>query len=168
MTAAVLAPGPSLSKHLPLRDGYDLTIGVNRAALAAPCGVWACLDYPVIRDQWQNVAGSPLLLTRKQTWEDIGKHCGLKLAAITDDYRSFVPTDIGWTLYTCTSAIVFAALKGATRIDVYGADMTGTGGFDAEDTGENRSEARWASERVVFDKLVAALGERRVVVNRIV
>lgn len=172
MHAVVLSPGPSLA-NLPapppgcrVDPTAGLTICVNRAALRFGSDVWACLDYPVIRDHGPMVLDKPLLLTRRQTWQDIGHRCGMTLATTTDDMRAFFPPELGWTLYTVMSAIVYAALRGATRIDLYGADMHGTEGYDAEDKGENRSPARWKTEREILDKVTAEMAKRGVEVRR--
>lgn len=167
MTAVVLCPGPSLAR-LTAAPAADLTIGVNRATTAFACDVWAALDYPLIRDQHAAVIGTPALLTRAQTWTDIGRHLPLALAGTADALRGAFPVaGCAWDRFTATTAIVYAASAGATRIDVYGADMAGTAGFDAADAGENRDAGRWGAERVIFDRLTDVLSGRGVSVNRI-
>ncbi len=167
MTAALLCPGPSLCQTYPGYGGFDLVIGVNGTAASYRVDVWAACDYPMLRDYFGLVIGRPKVLTRDQTWTDLRGRTGLKLATTTDVLLSYVPSDKGATLYTATSALVFAARAGATEISVYGADMKGEGGFKEGDAGENRTEARWQSERVVFAKVVEWLAGRGVEVRRI-
>lgn len=166
MTAAILCPGPSLCQTYPGYGGFDLVVGVNRVPTSYRSDVAAACDYPLLRDNAARFIGRPKVLTRQQTWDDLKGRTGLQLAMTTDALLSFVPAGIGFSLYTATSAIAFAARIGATEISVYGADMTGTAGFDAEDTGENRSDARWASEVVVFHKTFEWLASRGITAKR--
>lgn len=167
MTAVILAPGPSLAglTYTPLAD---VVIGVNRASVAHAVDVWACLDFSLLKEETRNVLGKPKLWTGAETWRTAEAWCGLELATTSDAMRVFFPvnTRAAWTLYTTTTALVFAAWVGAERIDVYGADMEGTKGFDAKDRGGNRSSMRWASERVIFAEVMEMLKARGVTVVR--
>lgn len=72
MTVALLCPGPSLARTFD-DDFAGIRVGVNRAAVGFRCDLWAALDYPMLRDEQDNVLGTPELLTRRQTWEDFGR-----------------------------------------------------------------------------------------------
>ena len=69
-------------------------------------------------------------------------------------------------LLIVTAAIVYAAFKGATEIDVYGADWEGTADFDGVQGGKNRSEDRWREERGIFGALQVVLKQRGCEVTR--
>lgn len=167
MTAAILAPGPSLTQTYPGYGGFDLVVGINGVPTSYRCDVWAACDYPMLRDNCGQVIGRPKVLSRQQTWDDLRGRTGLALATTTDHLLTFAPPAIGFSLYTAPSAIVFAAWAGATEINVYGADMKGEAGFRDGDKGENRKEERWQSERVIFAKVVEWLAGRGVEVRRV-
>ena len=52
--AALLCPGSSIAGY-PGRDGFDLVIGVNRAALMVPVDAWACMDWPLLQKSREQV-----------------------------------------------------------------------------------------------------------------
>lgn len=164
MTAALLCPGPSLGRLFD-DDFAGLRVGVNRAATAYACEVWACLDYPLTRDEHPNVLGNPLWLTRRQTFIDIGQRVPFRATPHTDDLVCPVKS---WTLYTATCALVYLATLGATDVKVYGADWKPDArDFDNKATGENRSEERFRNERVIWDGVVAWMNGNGIKVERI-
>jgi hypothetical protein len=176
-SAAILCPGPSLSRTYSGQPA-DLLIGVNRAALAYGCDVWAALDYTsdgkgvqpggIIR--WRkDVIGNPVLLTTRTSLAALarrGEPWGGQ-AVTVEEFAGFVPLQIGWTLYSMTAAVVYAAWRGAKRIDLYGCDWAGTADHDGVMAGGNRSAERWSSERTICEsKLFPALKERGIEVTR--
>lgn len=64
-------------------------------------------------------------------------------------------------------AVLLAFSLGATTIDVYGADWTGTRDYDGVEAGENRTPDRWDAERHDWDILTAWLNERGVIARRV-
>jgi hypothetical protein len=173
---AILCPGPSLSSTYPGRDGYNVVIGVNRAATAFLCDLWAALDVQMIVDNAGKVLGAPLLLSTADTIGTIpahGVHWPRSLQQ--DKYLDAIPyllgwspDSIGWTSLSCTSAIAYAVSIHATAIDLYGADWAGTLDFDGMAAGENRAEPRWAMEkRLVMGYIAPWLVEHGITFRRI-
>ncbi len=148
MTGALLCPGPSLA-HVSPADvrRYDIRVG-NRAATAHECTHWAALDYPLIRDWHARVIGTPVLLTRRQTWIDVQRHTGPRSVRLVEDLPA--PPVKQWDLRTATAALVMLATMPVTRIDVYGADWTNEPDWDDTAIAEDRTAARWAQESVVW------------------
>jgi hypothetical protein len=170
MHAIILCPGPSLATYA--AHSADLVIGVNRAALAHECNVWATLDYPMIRDNADKLLGRPNLLTRRQTLIDIARRpARLQRFAevrMVDDLDDFCPPTLGYGRFSSAAALIYAAERGATQIDVYGADWAGTADFDGVNAGENRGAARWQAEAELWlGHLVPWLAHRGVKVNRL-
>lgn len=173
MNAVLLCPGPSLAhlEHVPVAD---LTIGVNRAAIRYPVDVWAALDHwsvnnGGIRNWCGQVIGSPVLLSTRDSLKVVARRCPWRGATIAiEDYRDWLPaTKPGrWSLFSATCALVYAAWRGASRIDVYGADMHGTQDYDGVQAGARRDEVRWKSERTIWATTVAQLNERGIEVIR--
>lgn len=166
MNAAILCPGPSLLRTYDPAAVYGLRIAVNRASLMVPCDWLAALDHPLIRDELADkLRPRPKLLTNNEgrrhfpDWEGV----------TTEQLFGYCqPVGIGWSTYTKTAAILFAAYKGATRIDVYGDDQTNAPDADGYAAKENRrDEERWHAERTICNKLDAWLRERAVRVYRI-
>ena len=153
MKAAVLCPGPSLSRCPPLDAG--LVVGVNRAAAFRPCGVWAALDTPVIKTYGREVVGRPVLFTRRETAESLRRR-GLLPESVVCCEDLACPVD-RWDLFTLTAALVLAASRGATDVEVYGCDRTDGPDWDGVRAGENRGENRWERERRVWNELTAWL-----------
>lgn len=164
MTAALLCPGPSIAHVTPHRvKGYDLRVGVNRAAIAFECDVWAALDYPTIRDWKDAILGAPVLLTRRQTYIDV--QVGLRLhATLVEDIACPVPL---WHLKTATAALGLLKARGVREIDVFGADWTDQPDFDGHlQVGSDRSADRWAQESETWQAMVAWLASHGCAVTR--
>ena len=168
MTYAILAPGPSLCATFDAADHEGPIITVNRAALAYASEIWASTDYPIIRNNYESIKGTPNLLTRRQTASDLPAHRKSRFPRVelVEDIVG-IPAKLGWQEKTMTCAIMFAFVNGATEIDVYGCDWAGNLDYDGTKAGEDRSEARWAKERAVFEGIADWLKERGVEVRRI-
>ncbi len=175
MKSALLCPGPSLTRF-PGRRGYDLLIGVNRAPIAFACDVWACGDWPLYckiendREIQAQVIGSPLWFTAANSAEEVWE----RHTRWRGEVRTFESIDPGiagidWDFFTFTAAIGYAAWRGATTIDVYGADWSGVKDFDgaAGASPENRTGDRWTQERWMFGVMQSELKARGVVLERI-
>ena len=157
MTAAIICPGPSWVHHQPA----DLTIGVNRAAIFVQCDVWCACDLPRIMESGQEVKGRPLLLTQTATinamtkalvpWPG-GSEC-------LDTLPGMKGTKALARIYSATSAIIYAADRGAKTITLYGADWTGTRDADGVAAGANRGEQRWKDEERIFRMLQRELAK---------
>ncbi|HEY1190585.1 MAG TPA: hypothetical protein VGE74_23330 [Gemmata sp.] len=175
MRAAILNPGPCLDLY-PGRAGYDLVVGVNRAATRHPVDVWVATDPQPVRDHFHAVVSAstgvpPLLVTGVETWGTLDTDVPRYPGEIIDQarYIDAAPAEYSWTSFSGLSAIVYAASRGATEIDVYGADWRGTLDFDGAAAGENREPARWEWERSVFLNLLAPhFRTRGVILRRVV
>lgn len=144
MIYAILCPGPSLA-NLAAKPAADVTIAVNRAALRFACDVWAAMDYPMIRKNVGAVLGEPIILTRRQTWEDVSHRCPRQDVRLVEDIED-VPASLRWQIKTMTCAMVYAFKQGATRIDLWGCDLKGVEDYDGKLAGEDRSDKRWSDE----------------------
>ena len=166
MNIAVLCPGPSLAETWPGAPAFDLTIGVNRAALIERVDVWAFMDREVF---WRTeIDYSPLVLTTRtarQSLERRGHGERLRRGGVLDfeDLRDTYPLADG-PLYTSVMAVHYAATLG--RVWVFGADMAGLSDFDGtvRET-DRRGDSRWTREREILDRLVAAMPRRVVSVK---
>jgi hypothetical protein len=170
MNARVLCPGPSLACYAP-EDFAGLLIGINRASIAHRTDVWACGDYPAVAEFGPAVLGSPLLLTAAST--DAATRCrGFTWPGQIFEFerlQSFIASSdaLDWPFLTFSIAIVYAAFRGAKRIDVYGADWEGAEDFDGKLAGLNRSPARWQAERGLFARLKIEMDRRGITLERV-
>lgn len=174
MLATLLCPGPSLNRY---SGGFGgLRLAVNRAALKWPVDVWCCLDWTcqcadgsvgAIRGWSELVLGNPLLLTSAASLASLARHRiewpGKSLSVETwwDKWPR-----AGWSTLSATTALVYAAERGATLIEVWGADMAGTADYDGREAGEKRDAERWQRERQIWAETVATLDRRGVEVRR--
>src|SRR4051812_33763909 len=127
MHAIVLSPGPSLAKYEP--KPADLTLGVNRAATAFVCDVWVCGDTPLVMQVASQVQGSPLLVSYGVSLDTLRDHKFVwrgETFSWSQLAESYIHTSVvNWPWCSFTSAIVYAAYRGATTIDIYGCDWEG-------------------------------------------
>lgn len=163
MTVRILNPGPSLAHYDP-GDFAGTVIAVNRAAIAFTCTIWACCDYPAIRDYHAKVLGTPKVLTRRQTWADIGNRVRL-VAKIIEDID--LPGAPRWNVKTMTCAMAYAFYTGAKRIELFGCDWQGTADYDGVQAGEDRTDKRWEIERADTLKLMEWMKDRGTEVVRL-
>lgn len=166
MNAIILAPGPSLASYIP-RDA-DLIVGVNRAATFQACDAWVAGDTPLIEQIHQKVIGAPLLVTSIETFDTLRDHRALWRGDFQcwTSMLELCPHGLQWTMFSFTAAIVFAAWRGATDIQVFGCDWAGKADFDGELAGKNRSDDRWALERQIAENICEWLKVRGVSVKR--
>ncbi len=164
MTANLLCPGPSLA--LATVGPADMTIAVNRAAIAFASDAWVCRDWvcgettpPGGILHWQaEVIGSPVLVSGRDSIEAITRH-GRPWRGRTcaiDDLMASWPGS--WTLYSATAALVYAASRGARRVHVWGADMSGTSDWDGREAGRTRDADRWRREAEIWRTTIQATG----------
>lgn len=162
MHAVVLCPGESL-RLMDRLPQCDMSIGVNRAALAFRVDWFAASDYPMIRNHIESLPGTPSLLTLRQTEIDLRNR-------LSRFPRVCIAESLPCPLKhpkTMMLAVLLAFSLGATTIDVYGADWTGTRDYDGVEAGENRTPDRWDAERHDWDILTAWLNERGVIARRV-
>jgi hypothetical protein len=167
MQAVVLCPGPSLAdfEHY----GADLLIGVNRAAAARRCDVWAAGDAPMVERYASDVLGTPLLLTDQGTASTLFNAGKLWRGEtfIFQDLSSFCPLPLQWDLFSATVALVYAAWRGCSSIRTYGMDWSGTQDFDGVGGFGNRSPERWELERaIILNRLVPWLSGKGITFER--
>jgi len=165
VTAAVLAPGPSLA-GLGACPAGDLVLSINRAGLRFPSDWWAAADYPMVKWHGPAVLGTPNLLTRRDTAETLRERAARfpEVAFIED-----VPMEHGcppWQGKTLTCAMAFAFAWGAQAIDIFGADMEGYRDWDGVAAGEDRTLKRWEQERAEFGALADWMRQRGCAVTR--
>jgi hypothetical protein len=183
MRAIILAPGPSLS----LYEGQtaDLVIAVNRAALFWPCDCWAAWDQEMIatRSNYPEPAENAelrqaigadvkcrgILLTSQKTLSAIQirritKPHWCKEVVTTDKMYGFcrVSPECKWDKKSALIALVYAAWKGATEIDTWGVDWSGTADADGVEAGQNRTTERWNHESAVWQALAAWMKPRMI------
>jgi hypothetical protein len=170
MKAAVLCPGPS-AYTFPGRDGYDMVIGVNRAAGLAPCDYWVMLDgvqvwkisapvgrpkiicgHPSHLDLWRNIPEA-----REHGWFDI-QEC----------IQTLPEAPITWAVFSATAAIVTAIHLGAKSVDIWGADMKGIEDFDGLNMPGMyaRSEMRWQKEARILHELTEHFAAKGITIQR--
>jgi hypothetical protein len=162
MRVALLCPGPSLAAY-PGRSGFDLVLGVNRAAIAHGCDVWVACDVPCVRQHMEAVQGMPLLLTGMESSGTLDTDHPRYRGPITDIRPLLTFCDPGWSWqsFSASCAFVYAVAQGATRIDLWGADWSGTADHDGAEAGQNRSPERWQWERNIFLNLLFPWAESR-------
>lgn len=172
MNAAILCMGESVRAFEP-DDFEGLLVAVNRAATKFRVDVWACGDIDLhtsIDKVPEHVIGSPELLTAAVTAAYLRDHGTPWRANVVEfeslrDYLDYA--QLSWTLFTATAAIVYAASRGATRIDCYGMDWKGEADFDGWAKAGNRSPERWRLESGVFGAVVKTLAGMGVEVRRV-
>lgn len=164
MNAIVLTPGEPLADYVP--RPADLTIGINRAALFFACDVWSCGDTPNILRLQEKVIGSPLLIAPRITLDALNDVPGFKWRgeqfASTNMVEYMHTSEVNWPWCSFLIGCLYAAYKGATHIEVFGAGWKGTNDFDGVQAGMNRTEDRWREERALFGALQIQLGVRGV------
>lgn len=163
MTTAILCPGPSLAE-LPAELKVDRVIGVNRAVLKYPCTWWAALDWQVVDEVGP---ACDALLTMRASAESLARRQKLPEHVVESEslFEYLPPPATGWTRYSMTTAIVFAASLGSTLIELYGFDATNATDWDggiANAAGLNRTGDRWAAELATVAGLSRILNERGV------
>lgn len=177
MTAVILCPGKSLNAYTP--DGADITIGVNRACAFVPCDWAAILDREVIERYADSFKGNPKWMTNQSSFDELARKdhpWSWKEHVIVDQLRrEFWHTDqpdgvtVPWTLYSFTSALVTAAWLGATWVEIYGADWSGTHDYDGKqhDYPDKRNDERWDGERKLYGKVTNWMqSEKGITVTR--
>lgn len=157
MNATLLCPGPSLSGYG--GQGAGIVVGVNRAATAHRCDVWAATDRPLIMSTADQVLGEPVLYTIEATRESINRRGrSWPYAVVTHSDVAGGQVDNGrhpWTRFTACAALQYLAWSGATHIDVWGCDWAGDQDWDGERLGSNnRTRQRWDEERAIWDGVI--------------
>lgn len=161
MKAVLYCPGPSLSAAPEV--AADVTIGVNRAAIARACDYAAILDSPALKRFTPHLKGTPRLLTRA---EYRPKHTAIPGPTVEEVQAWASAVDVGQ--YSAVAALALAGWLGAGEVSVYGADWTDEGDWDGYVPPEsNRGQERWGRERRHWDALVAWLMDRGTKVRRI-
>ena len=161
MNATLLCPGPSLSGYG--GQGAGMVVGVNRAATAYPCDVWAATDRPLIMSTASQVIGDPVLYTIEATLESLRRrgrdwphsvvtHTEVTGGTVTNHHQP-------WTRYTTTAALRYLAWMGATHIDVWGCDWAGDEDWDGKRLASNsRTAERWREEQEIWSRVVKETG----------
>jgi len=156
MTAALICTGPTAVKF---PGGYQLTIGVKRAATGFLCDWVAIIDSPALTEICPRLLGSPKLLTRRDYRPKYSAIPGMDVESLSGP--------LGFAQWTSVASLSLAAFLGATTIDVYGADWTSEPDYDGYvPTEMNRSVERWEREIATWNAAVAMLRGKGVKVNR--
>ncbi len=160
MKVAILCPGPSLVRTWPSEHVYDCFLGVNRAVLAAPCDWWVAGDWMYLKE----TPAQPRI--GYCTIADVIRHIR-EDALIPAERLSPSAQFVAWEdlpfqrTYSTVAAFGLAAHLGATRVDVYGDDKSGTADFDGRE-GENRGLGRWEEELQATAAAIAFLAARNI------
>lgn len=167
MHGVILAPGPSLAA-LSEVPTCDFSVAINRAALRLGVSAWACCDLPAIEQWHPDVIGSPVLIAGMEAIDNLRDRKVVWRGEVFDRrvMLDYCPHALNWVMFSSTTALIYAAYKGATTIDVYGADNEGTADWDGTQAGKNRSIDRWTLERGLWRGLSEWLAEHGVTVNR--
>lgn len=138
MKAIIFATGPSLKLAIGKRFRASLRIAVNEAVHAEVNATHHCYgDFSKLNTTPNGVI--PVT--------------GLRPDGKFVDWREFEKTMPWSPAFSTLAAIGFAVWKGATAIDIYGADMDGTESFDGTIKG-GREQSRWQREHDLFNELV--------------
>jgi hypothetical protein len=149
--------------------GAAPVIAINRAAAARPCTHWCILD----AESYDDIApiGEPVIITTRKQWDRLtaahGDIAGREHILHTEISDAPPARKLGWKEFSALTAIVAAASKGATQIDVYGMDLAGDADYDGVRLDRHRrDDVRWAQEKRLFDNLAEWYGRRGVIVTR--
>lgn len=156
MRAAILCPGPSLTKTWRADEHFDVRIAVNRAILHATCEWWSAADWTMLKE----VEGKP---THGICTQDDAVRFILDGKLISKERTP--PAIIGWSAlpyanpgYSTVAAISLAAYLGAKKVLIFGDDKSGSLDWDGVPAGKNRGDERWTKEKQVMNKAMLALG----------
>ena len=174
--AAVVCPG--LTCSLFDEANYDLVVAVNRAAKRVPaCDLWVCLDAWtfswVCGHGWDSGRGTTLVCGDQTFGIVRRKYPHLMEISEHFDHLDHRRPDVwrptaNWQRFGVLVAIVEAIRAGASRVDLWGVDWTGSADWDGfEHKKQHRYESRFAKERKIIGELSREVGERGVVVRRI-
>jgi hypothetical protein len=171
--AALLCPGPSLAAF-PGRNGYDVVLGVNRAARRVPCDYWVFLDAHVPRD-FGPPAGRPTLVSRACALRRVTRGLAAGQAKWAEGLEHFPLEDLPkpaswpskWDNLSLLAALALAVHLGAVEIECWGVDWDGVRDWDGySDARQNRTETRWSRERDLFNAIVVGLAAKGIRVSR--
>jgi hypothetical protein len=169
-SAVVLCSGPSIEQFT---GSADLLIGVNRGAILKPCTHWVCLDRCAQADTdpagglrgWADqVQGTPHLLTKRETV----RSCPWRgeTSIVEDWWKDYEPGTLGWSIFSATTAVMWAAHMGATQIEIYGMDLAGKEDADGVNPSSTRSDAQWERQRETLAGITEWLKAKGVEVVR--
>jgi hypothetical protein len=135
---------------------------VNKAVLAHRCDYWSVGDAETVWRYLPLLDKTPPLWTHRDTYRRVCGHHGWV------DARTYCRSErTRWTLFSATAAIWLAKELGATAVECYGCDMAGELNYDGTpEPTANRSEDRWALERVAWDETVGLLNAEGIAVTR--
>ena len=182
----IFCPGPSLREWEAVDYDPKRSIAVNGAILQfSDVAYWAMLDYEVFGLCAQQMAGRAIKrnlklwvpenwLTHMHKWAPevlpVFKLFGCETFP-GQDLRGMMPFGqaCNWHIYTTFSAMALAILKGAKKIKIYGADMSGVGYFknSLENARTNHKNSRWEGERRLFELLVNECKKHNVEIARL-
>lgn len=172
--AALLCPGPALN-DFPGREGYDLLIGVNRAACFIELDLWSAFDHYTVVEAMQDedvpVIGNPTLLTRFCARAKLEKRGAVVLPfdvididATRERHKKTHPERC--FNYSATGAAAYAmrVLK-VDHLDIWGCTLEGSDDWDGgqtDVTAGHRNPGRWQNERVAWRGLHQMYRKRMV------
>ena len=154
-------------------DGFDVVIGVNWTPARWACDWWCFCDWTTFADHVPR--GNPRLFVKRFAAEKLPRyapHCMDRFRAAPQVLLHEriapppLPGDVGrWNAFSGLAALGLAQHLQATRITVFGADMTG----DRDHTGQfghSRTPDRWALERGIWGALTEVLEAEGITVER--
>ena len=161
---ALVCPGPSLVRF-PGSGGFDLTIGVNRAAGFAPCDYWVFADQrtPELLAP-EGPAGAPILCCDAAVRRRLPRAHAVR--PWIDSQWGPRKQPVKWWRYSATTALVLALRLGAAEVVCWGVDQCGEADWDGyRDDAQRRDDERWSDERRVWEETVRMLAGQGVQVR---
>ena len=124
-------------------------------------------DTPAFEQFSPQVQGRPRVITSVETYGHLMDRIKAGMVTGWMDIRCWtealqtVPHAYNWPMFSATGALAWAAHEGAERIEVWGADWSGTLDYDGTAAGKNRSDSRWVLERQIWTNCCTFLREKR-------
>jgi hypothetical protein len=171
---AIVSNGPSAAAFdRANRADFDVVIGVNWTVARWACDWWCFCDWTTFADHVPR--GNPRLFVKRFAASKLPRYA----PDCMDRFRAApevllheriavppLPPGVGrWNAFSGLAALGLARRLQATRITVFGADMTG----DRDHTGQfghSRTPDRWTLERNIWNALVASLTTEGIIVER--
>ncbi len=156
MNIAILGAAPHITACWRGRAGFDVLIGINRAAASIPCDFWCFGDMET--PLTVTPLGSPRWATNENAARRLTKR-GIAVPADALLWESLSSPGLAanWPVFSATAALVLARELGATRIECFGV-------VDAEPP--VNEAPRWAIERRIWNEVVAWLTRQGIPVTR--
>lgn len=174
----MVSNGPSTSLWDESTAGFDVSVGVSKAASRWLFDWWVFSDFQTFLDE--KPVGKPRVLTRDRTVAFLALNypdCVRRLAGFDVSFVGDIsipnpgsPTMRGWPVYSGLMALRLLMLLKRTmpspmKAILYGFDMEGVGDFTGFDGG-SRDDQRWRREREAWGLMQPILRGHGITVER--